>query len=245
MLGESVSRNVLLPGQFWLQMVACGRYPPNLHIRVRSRPRTDDVRLLVSLSDSRFSNRKRVVALNLILRLSARLPVRPKRDVTLLTTNMCDDVPHGSDDDSSSFSSSLSDRDEWCIDRLFETIADKRSRYVLSYFDSKSVDATELDRLVDYVVTREVEESPDCETSGQSETSRDESAVEGDERHRRRVAVALHHKHLPKLDEATVVDYDPRSKTVRYLGGDRVSAGLELYEAFEDRWLRDEGHPDE
>jgi len=148
---------------------------------------------------------------------------------------MCNDAPGGGDDDSPSFSSSPSDTDEWCIDRLFETIADRRSRYVLSYFESASVDAVELDRLVDYVVTREAEESPDGEASRS-----DESTVEDDERHRQRVAVALHHKHLPKLAEEAFVDYDPRSKTVRYWGGDRVSACLELYETVEAGWLRDE-----
>ena len=28
------------------------------------------------------------------------------------------------------------------------------------------------------------------------------------------IATALHHSHLPKLDDADLVDYDPRSKTV-------------------------------
>jgi len=30
------------------------------------------------------------------------------------------------------------------------------------------------------------------------------------------VSLSLHHVHLPKLDEADVVDYDPNSKTVEY-----------------------------
>ncbi|WP_135854142.1 DUF7344 domain-containing protein [Halorussus salinus] len=163
---------------------------------------------------------------------------------------MCDDASSGSDDDSPPFSSSLSDSDEWCIDRLFETIADRRSRYVLSFFDSASVDAVELDRLVDYVTEREAEESPDGEASPDSEAPSDGEASTGDssavenERHRQRVAIALHHKHLPKLAEEAFVDYDSRTKTVRYWGGDRVSACLELYEAAEDGWHRDESHRD-
>jgi len=32
------------------------------------------------------------------------------------------------------------------------------------------------------------------------------------------VAIALHHVHLPKLAEGGVIDYDPRSETVRYCG---------------------------
>lgn len=34
----------------------------------------------------------------------------------------------------------------------------------------------------------------------------------------KRFAVGLHHQHLPKLDRAGLLDYDPRSRTVRYRG---------------------------
>jgi len=42
--------------------------------------------------------------------------------------------------------------------------------------------------------------------------------------------VDLHHNQLPKLAEATIVDYDPRSKTVRNWGDERVRTCLELFE---------------
>jgi len=37
------------------------------------------------------------------------------------------------------------------------------------------------------------------------------------------VAVALHHKDVSKLDEADVIEYDPRTETVRYVGSEMVS----------------------
>jgi hypothetical protein len=42
--------------------------------------------------------------------------------------------------------------------------------------------------------------------------------------------VDLHHNHLPRLADAGVVDYDPRSKTIRTWGDDRVETCLELFE---------------
>lgn len=36
------------------------------------------------------------------------------------------------------------------------------------------------------------------------------------------MAIALNHRHLPKLDEAGVVDYDPDRELVRYLASERI-----------------------
>jgi hypothetical protein len=41
-----------------------------------------------------------------------------------------------------------------------------------------------------------------------------------------RVAVELHHRHLPKLDDLGVVEYDARSHRVRYRGDESVEALL-------------------
>ncbi|MFB6143039.1 MAG: hypothetical protein ABEJ30_06820 [Halorientalis sp.] len=49
-------------------------------------------------------------------------------------------------------------------------------------------------------------------------------AVDAD---RERLAVDLHHRHLPKLAAAGVVDYDPRSTTARYWGQPTVEKWAE------------------
>jgi DNA-binding transcriptional ArsR family regulator len=36
------------------------------------------------------------------------------------------------------------------------------------------------------------------------------------------MAIVLNHRHLPKLDEAGVVDYDPDRELVRYLASERI-----------------------
>jgi len=46
----------------------------------------------------------------------------------------------------------------------------------------------------------------------------------------RRVATALHHNHLPKLDDADIVDYDVDGGRVEYRGDDRVGEWLAALE---------------
>ncbi|MBX0294039.1 DUF7344 domain-containing protein [Haloarcula nitratireducens] len=41
-----------------------------------------------------------------------------------------------------------------------------------------------------------------------------------------RIAVSLHHAHLPKLDAAGVVDYDRETNSVRYRGDERIETWL-------------------
>lgn len=55
----------------------------------------------------------------------------------------------------------------------------------------------------------------------------------GDEE-RERLAINLHHRHLPKLDDAGIVDYDPRSNTARYWGQPTVEKWAEHVEAVDD-----------
>lgn len=147
------------------------------------------------------------------------LPVRIKPSVTLSLIIVTDNTSDGGCDDDcpSSFNAGGLDDDPRSIDDLFDTIAKPRTRYVLSHLESISVNVVELDDLVDNVAEREVETG---------------LAVDPEE-HRRRVAIALHHNHLPKLAEAAVIDYDSRSKTVRYWGDDRIPACLELFDSSE------------
>jgi len=43
-----------------------------------------------------------------------------------------------------------------------------------------------------------------------------------------RVSISLHHAHLPKLDDAGVIDYDSEEQRVTYLGSPAVEKWLEL-----------------
>lgn len=76
-------------------------------------------------------------------------------------------------------------------------LADERRRYVLSYFRNTDDDVAELAELVGWVQAHETERE-----GGRRET----------------VRIELHHNHLPKLADSSVIEYDARSGTVRYHG---------------------------
>ena len=76
-------------------------------------------------------------------------------------------------------------------DLLFEILADRHRRILL--YELVDDELATVDDLVDAIDDR--------------------VAVD-----RSRIEVALVHAHLPKLDDSTLVDYDPRSSTVRYHG---------------------------
>lgn len=130
---------------------------------------------------------------------------------------MTHDASDGGDDDDAPPPTDLGvlDGDPHVTGTLFEAMANQRARYVLSYLGSVSVDVLDLEDVADGVAEREVEAGAATD-------------VEDCLHH---VTVALHHNHLPKLDHAGIIDYDPRSKTVRKWGDDRIETCLELFEA--------------
>lgn len=131
-----------------------------------------------------------------------------------MTHDASDGGDDGDDDGPPSLNIGALDGDSYATDTLFEAMSNQRARYVLSYIDSVSVDVLDLEDLADGVAEWEVEAG----------------LADDPEECRRRVAVDLHHNHLPKLADAAIVDYDPRSKTVRNWGDDRVETCLELFE---------------
>ena len=78
---------------------------------------------------------------------------------------------------------------------LLAALSHEHERAVVNYFRDRSAPAASLDELAEHVAG---------EVRG------------GEYRSPERVAVRLHHTGLPKLTEVGVVEYDPRSKTVRY-----------------------------
>lgn len=98
---------------------------------------------------------------------------------------------------------------------LLALLSDDRRRSVLEYFESESADVFEVEDVADAVAERE-------------RTAGDAGPGPGDRP--RRIVVALHHNHLPRLDDGGLLDYDPRSRTVRYWGEDRVGTLLDAFD---------------
>ncbi len=85
------------------------------------------------------------------------------------------------------------------LDELLDLLADSRCRHILSYLHETSVDAVELTDLVAAVVARE-------------------SDLDNGNDHYEAVAIDAHHTYLPKLEAAGLLEYDARSRTIRFYG---------------------------
>lgn len=81
------------------------------------------------------------------------------------------------------------------VDRVFTVLSDERRRLILEYLLEGPSPAT-VSELVDHLVTAELNghEHPD--------DLRD------------RIAVSLHHVHLPKLADSNLVDFDPEREEI-------------------------------
>ena len=135
-------------------------------------------------------------------------------------TSNGDDTPPWFDPDTSVGDSST--------DVLVGVLADRRTRNVVSALESGSVNVIELDDLASKVVQVEQELDDNRGSGNRGESANDRESVNDCEEHRRRVEIDLHHRSLPKLDDAALLDYDPRSNTVRYWDDPRVSSYLDL-----------------
>lgn len=102
------------------------------------------------------------------------------------------------------------------LDEVFELLADRRRRYVLCTL--RDVDHLKLEALAKAVSARKNDVSPD----------------EAPSERMNNVAVALHHRALPQLQHARLVDYDERHGDVR------SGANLSLVEKYLDMAAADE-----
>lgn len=89
----------------------------------------------------------------------------------------------------------LAERSELSIDELFSLLADPQRRIVIERLDRTSSDVT-IEVLADHVVA-------------ELNDGTLEAAAE-----RRRALFALHHNHLPRLDDHGILEYDPAAGIV-------------------------------
>lgn len=95
----------------------------------------------------------------------------------------------------------LADGDDVSLDAVFSLLADRRRRLVLRYFLDAPTTVASIDDLVD--VLHEVDGDPAAD-----------------------LRLHLYHLHLPRLEAAGVVDFDPGRGVVRYLGSPRLERFL-------------------
>ena len=95
---------------------------------------------------------------------------------------------------------------EESLDGLLEVLANERRRRILYYLDGKDDEVATFTELIDYVTVHEADSVDD---------------LASDE-----VAVALYHTHIPRLEEAGLIEYDARSRTIRYREDPRMKPYL-------------------
>ncbi|MFP8890397.1 hypothetical protein ACLI4U_11555 [Natrialbaceae archaeon A-CW2] len=100
---------------------------------------------------------------------------------------------------------------------VLSAVADEHRRAILDALDTASEKTLEYDVLVDRVADR----------------VRDDDTKRESAEHRQRVRIALHHTHLPKLDEARIIDYEAETGRVQFIGGELERDLLTLVESYD------------
>ncbi|WP_238717322.1 DUF7344 domain-containing protein [Natronorubrum halophilum] len=88
-------------------------------------------------------------------------------------------------------------------DTILSVVANEHRRAILNALDNASEKTLAYDSLVDRVADR----------------VQDEDADRVSDEQRQRVRIALHHTHLPKMEEARIIDYEAETGYVQFVGG--------------------------
>ncbi len=102
-------------------------------------------------------------------------------------------------------------------DRLLSAVANEYRRAILESLNSAVGETLDYDTLVDRVADR----------------VRDEDGGQVSDEHRQRVRIALHHTHLPKLEDIRIIDYEAETGHVRFVGGEPVRELLTLVKSYD------------
>jgi len=116
------------------------------------------------------------------------------------------------------FSASSVGKSSISPDTILSAVADEHRRAILDALDTAPDNTLEYDALVERVADR----------------IRDEDAERVSDEHRQRVRIALHHTHLPKLDEARIIDYEGDTGHVEFVGGALEQEILTLVEPYDN-----------
>ena len=94
------------------------------------------------------------------------------------------------------------------IDAILELLSERERRKLLGYLIESEGDTATVEELLDRLVE-------------------DEADRTGEIPNRARFKTSLYHIHLPKLADAGILDYDSRSREVRYYGNRKLEEWIE------------------
>lgn len=119
-----------------------------------------------------------------------------------------------SDQDSDEAATETSQRTSLSLDAIFELLAHRQRRDMLRYLSDSPDNTATVDDVTSHLIDRESQRTS-------KQPGRDQ------------IEIALHHVHLPKLTEADIIAYDPRSRELRYWPHDQLEALLEYVRSTE------------
>ncbi|WP_222918623.1 hypothetical protein [Natrinema sp. SYSU A 869] len=110
------------------------------------------------------------------------------------------------------------------LDLVFDLLSNSRRRYVLYYLNDQSDGVATIEDLTESVITLEevtVRGDADEESTASLTAGHDSPDQQAE------VQMELQHIHLPKLEDAGVLEQDRRSETVRYWSQPSLEEWLE------------------
>ena len=114
------------------------------------------------------------------------------------------------------------------LDLIFDILSNRRRRYALYHLHEQPDGVATIEELTDAIITTQYEESNSSTarvTGGNVDT--DGEAESELEQRRLQIRTELQHTHLPKLEDAGVLEHDQRSETVRYWNQPSLEEWLE------------------
>jgi len=102
-------------------------------------------------------------------------------------------------------------------DGILSAVGNEYRRAILNSLNSASDGILEYETLVEHVADKVRDDDSDQET----------------EEHRQRIRIALHHTHLPKLEEVRIIDYKGGTGHVQFVGGELEQDLLTLVESYD------------
>ncbi|QLK26220.1 hypothetical protein HYG81_00940 [Natrinema zhouii] len=112
------------------------------------------------------------------------------------------------------------------LDLVFNLLSNSRRRYALYYLNDQPDGVATIETLVENVIALEEATDVDGETTANTRTTTGQEEGGSTDR-QTNVRTELQHVHLPKLEDAGLLEHDRRSGTVRYWSQPSVEEWLE------------------
>lgn len=109
------------------------------------------------------------------------------------------------------------------LDLVFDLLSNSRRRYALYYLNDQSDGVATIETLTENVIALERTRDGGETAAAETGTTADSNSVD----RQTAVLTELQHSHLPKLEDAGILEHDQRSETIRYWGQPSLEEWLE------------------